>query len=152
MWNEAYNPQFDDLMFSSSCYFITIIVIWCSIQMRSAWINATRYFIAFNSLSCFSGRPPNKTELLFSCDNSGTIESNSKGEKRTHSATTTPFYNINIKFFSFPMKLIKKYTFFKGTKTKKKKKVYTKERKSSNDDRKTMTTTTTSMTTPQWHR
>lgn len=75
-----------------------------------------------------------------------------KEKKRTHSATTTPFYNINIKFFSFPMKLIKKYTFFKGTKTKKKKKVYTKERKSSNDDRKTMTTTTTSMTTPQWHR
>lgn len=50
--SEPIIPNLTIWCFHRPTIFITIIVIWCSIRMRSAWINATRYFIAFNSFSC----------------------------------------------------------------------------------------------------
>lgn len=70
--------------FHRPCYFITIIVIWCSIQMRSAWINATRYFIAFNSLRCFSGRTVTKSSSGWLCATVSAMESKSENEKKEH--------------------------------------------------------------------
>lgn len=120
--SEPIIPNLTIWCFHIGPYFITIycyLMVW--FEMWIVWINATQYIIAFNSLSCvfFYFRPKEKKHTIkHHCCGPFQIEwSQNKGAKNEiHSIyKTTPFHyihNINIKFFPFPMKLIKKYIHF----------------------------------------